>query len=706
MISRVTPGKRGTAMCCDDELPPAVGEALARYRALLAESPLDWGAEAPDVMLDVLDLARRWGVPALGPVLAAMGEDRRVDRAAALRLLVTADAPLPPGVVVVDVLTGTVRYGEPLHVLDGSRGHATWCPGGVLVVVVNDTPHAVDVRGAAGAWTVAAGAVDRMELEPEPGLASLRAGTVTVDLSAAVRRVPPAVLELSATTPVRWSVVDAAGQPWAPTGGRLKYDVHDRPFFHAQEATLEVPAGVVRVTAARGAQYTSVSERAELHAGGTTRLHLEPERWWDGDGGGWTGADLHVHANYSGDQVVSLHDAVLMQQGEGLDLMGLVAGNWHGDEIYDQALVESRLGRPLRHEHGTTAFGVEFRNDLLGHFHATGGHTSPARWATGHEGSSHPWDWPANAETAAELRAGGAAIGYCHPVVRPFPPDAESAPEHLFDWVIRSVEARELVVDAALGLVDSIDLLFSVDPSGPAELWYRLLGCGLRLAPTAGTDAFLSFSRAGAFSGPPGSGRVYAWTGGDHDPEAFSRALRSGPVVVTNGPWVRLRVDGQDEGGRIDGAAGRSVHLSAAAYGPQARRLEVVTAGGRVLGSAEGDGPLAVSLDLEVREPTWVAARCTGGAHPDVLAERAWSHTGATWLDVDGTGVRRESDLAFCRRWLDLLAGFVQKHGRFRDDQQRIDVLATVDAARPFYAAGPEVASEVTAAPVDLRDWP
>lgn len=678
-------------MCCDDELPPAVGEAMARYRALLAASPLDWGAEAPDVMLDVLDLGRRWGVPALFPVLAGMGEDRRVDRAAALRLLVGGD--LPPGVVVVDVLTGDVRCGEPLHVLDGSSA-GTWCPGGVLVVVVNDTPHAVDVAGAAGAWKVAAGSVGRLEVEPKQGLSPLRVGAVTVDLSRAVRCVPFSVLELSSATPVRWSVVDAAGQPWAPAGGRLKYDVHDRPFFHAQEATLEVPAGVVQVTAARGTEHTSISEQADLRAGSTTRLHLEPERWWDGDGGGWTGADLHVHANYSGDQVVSLHDAVLMQQGEGLDLMGLVAGNWHGDEVYDQALVESRLGRPLRHEHGTTAFGVEFRNDLLGHFHATGGHTSPTRWATGHEGSSHPWDWPANAETAAELRAGGAAIGYCHPVVRPFPPDAESAPDHLFDWVIRSVEARELVVDAALGLVDSIDLLFSVDPAGPAELWYRLLGCGLRLAPTAGTDAFLSFSRAGAFSGPPGTGRVYAWTGGDHDPVAFSHALRSGPVVVTNGPWVRLRVDGQVEGGRLDGAAGRRVHLSATAYGPQARRLEVVTAGGHVLSSAESesesDGPLAVSLDLEVREPTWVAARCTGGAHPDVLAERAWSHTGATWLDVDGAGVRREPDLAFCRRWLDLLASFVQEHGRFHDERQLTEVLAAIDAARPFYAAGRE----------------
>jgi hypothetical protein len=669
-------------MCCDDELPPAVGEALARYRALLSQTPLDWGDEAPDVMLDVLDLARTWGLPALGPVLAGMGEDRRIDVGAAVRLLVREGAPLPAGVVVVDAVSGGVRHGPPLNVLLDGAGPATWHPDGVVVVVLNDGPDAVEVRGDEVAAAAPGGSATRVQVPPRLPAERLQVGPRDVDLAPVLRAAPAGTLHLTSSTPVRWTVLDAQGQPWAPAGSRLKHDVHDRPFFHAQDATVELPAGVARVTAARGSEHTVVSAAAEVRAGATASVRLDPQRWWDGDGGGWTGADLHVHANYSGDQVVSLHDAVLMQQGEGLDLMGLVAGNWHGDEVYDQALVESRLGHPLRHQHGTTAFGIEFRNDLLGHFHATGGTSTPTRWATGHEASAHPWDWPANAETAAELRQGGAAIGYCHPVVRPFP--LPSSPEHLFDWVVRSVEARELVVDAALGLVDSIDLLFSVDPAGPAELWYRLLGCGLRLAPTAGTDAFLSFSRAGAFSGPPGSGRVYAWTGGEHDPRAFSQALRTGPVVVTNGPWVRMQVDGAPEGSRLDGPRGRAVRVTATAEGPHAKRLEVVTAGGLVLGSAQ-EGDLAVSVDVPVTEATWVAARCTGDAHEDVLAERAWAHTCATWLDVDGAGVRRAEDLAWCRRWLDLLAEHVRAHGRFRSDTERDEVLATVESARPFY---------------------
>lgn len=671
-------------MCCDDQLSPAVGEALARYRALLVRSPRDWGHEAPDVMLDVLDLARTWGLPALGPVLARMGEDRRIDVGSAVRLLVADGSPLPAGVAVVHADTGAVRYGEPLNVLISRTPPITWRPDGVVVVVVNDGPTAVEVGDEPE--LVQPGAARRFLRPPTVPAAPLQVGDHRVDLGPTTREVATGTLHLTSGSPVRWSVLDAAGQPWAPADMQLKYDVHDRPFFHGQDVLLALPVGVTHVTAARGSEYDVVSAEVGVPAGAATHLHLDPTRWWDGDGGGWTGADLHVHANYSGDQVVSLDDAVRMQEGEGLDLMGLVAGNWHGDEIYDQALVQSRMSDPLKHDHGTTAFGVEFRNDLLGHFHATGGDRSPTRWATGHEASSHPWDWPANAEAAAELRAGGAAIGYCHPVVRPFPAGAKSAPEHLFDWIIRSVEARELVVDAALGLVDSIDLLFSADPAGPAELWYRLLGCGLRLAPTAGTDAFLSFSRAGAFSGPPGSGRVYALTGGEHDPQAFTRALRTGPVIVTNGPWVRMRVNGHPEGGRLDGPAGRTVHVTAKATGPHAKQLELVTAGGVVLAAAE-PGQLELAVDVLVEQATWIAARSSGDPHPDVLADRPWAHTCATWLDVDGVGVRRPADLAWCLRWLDLLDEHIRAHGRFRNDAERDQVLATVASARPFYAS-------------------
>ena len=70
------------------------------------------------------------------------------------------------------------------------------------------------------------------------------------------------------------------------------------------------------------------------------------------------------------------------------------------------------------------------------------------------------------------------------------------------------------MVDAALGLVDSLDLLSPFDDEAAVYLYHRLLSCGLRLAATAGTDVFLSFSHGpGVASNPPGWARVYAHLG-------------------------------------------------------------------------------------------------------------------------------------------------------------------------------------------------
>ena len=210
--------------------------------------------------------------------------------------------------------------------------------------------------------------------------------------------------------------------------------------------------------------------------------------------------------NYSGDLVCTPHDAACMQLGEGLHVMNLVAGNLLGARIYDREAFEHFAGDdlPWSADDILGRWGVEFRNDLLGHFHAFGPTSPPERYQTGHAGSEHPEDWPPNATACEDLRSRGATIGYTHPVLSPLsdgtPADAFVSPH--------STEARELVADAALGLVDSVDLLGPNDPEGTAVLYHHLLNCGLRLAATVGTDVFLSHSRSSFFSNPPGWGRV------------------------------------------------------------------------------------------------------------------------------------------------------------------------------------------------------
>jgi hypothetical protein len=65
------------------------------------------------------------------------------------------------------------------------------------------------------------------------------------------------------------------------------------------------------------------------------------------------------------------------------------------------------------------------------------------------------------------------------------------------------MEAHELVADAAIGLIDSVDLIGPSDVEGTAVLYHHLLSCGLRLAATVGTDVWLSYSRGPLLSTRP-----------------------------------------------------------------------------------------------------------------------------------------------------------------------------------------------------------
>src|SRR6266542_1328091 len=94
----------------------------------------------------------------------------------------------------------------------------------------------------------------------------------------------------------------------------------------------------------------------------------------------------------------------------------------------------------------------------------------------------------------------------------------------------------DVVVDSAADA--DLALISPYNDEGAVFLYYRLLSCGLRLAATAGTDVFLSFSHGpGVASNPPGWGRVYAQLGDRGlSVAAFKEAIRAGRTVVTNGP--------------------------------------------------------------------------------------------------------------------------------------------------------------------------
>ena len=469
-------------MCCESgerlDLPPRVIEMLAHYRRLLADQGFGWGEDGlPDMF--------RWArFSLLGPVFEAA--QRTGDWPSAVREVVGAEPPA--GVVVVRVdAAGAVRL-----LVGPARATIAGTPAAVDVVVDSAAGRPLAVRVAGEEVPVPAGGAGIATVDVAgPFEVEVDGHRHTVD--GAVRTFPAATLRLSAPHCARWSVSDPSGGAWFPDGVPHKWDATHRPYFHARDVALAVPAGALAVSCGRGLEYERVEREVTAVAGATVEVACAPARLFDPAATGWYGGDLHVHLNYSGDLVCTPQDAARMQAGEGLHLANLVAGNFLGSRVYDRELLEESAGADLLVHIGPVArTGVEYRNDLLGHVHALGPQAPPATYHTGHEGSDQPYDWPPNKAACDELRALGATIGYAHPSQSTFPDGDLDA----FFATARSVEARELVADAALGVVDSVDVLSPFDDEGAIYLYHRLLSCGLRLAATAGSDVFLSFRTA------------------------------------------------------------------------------------------------------------------------------------------------------------------------------------------------------------------
>lgn len=672
-------------MCCDlpAELlaPPGIAAELAAYRQRLAERGVDWDDEWPaaaPVLFDCMRFASRtelmqaWGA---GPEAGWEG--------ALLRCL---PEQLPAGLVVARVGPAAIEL---------EQGARPWAlPGRTSTVsLLMDSRCEVDLKVDVNGVVVEldAGAARLVQVALSHDVSWLRISAPEAGLDARTEAVEPvgkAVLVLESDNVVRWSVEDDRQGGWYPDGEAEMRDCWERPWFHARSVRVDVPVVPLRISAARGLEYYAEHRELRLEAGSEVALTLNPRRRIDPAARGWYGGDLHVHMNYSGESVREPHDVARMQMGEGLHLMNLVAGNMTTSLVYDRASFEHFLGQdlPWSAEDQVARWGVEYRNDLLGHFHALAPAAVPTRYHTGHRRSDLPHDWPPNASACQEMRDAGATVGYTHPVFVPMEGDDPSAV--FVDERSHSVEARELVADAALGLVDSVDLLGPSHAEGTARLYRRLLGCGFHLAATVGTDVQLSRTRAGLFSNPPGWGRGYAYLGAARlDVAAYQEAVRACRTIATNGPWIELCVAGEGPGSVLDGAAGRQVDVRVDCNGPGVEDLELVGPSG-VVASVSCD-PVREGHVLEcsvvITEPTWIVAIARGGPHPDCLGEHVFAHTSPVWADVDGRSVARAVDAKWCLDWLDRFEGLCRRKGSFADDGQLAELVAVIDAARAVY---------------------
>ena len=164
------------------------------------------------------------------------------------------------------------------------------------------------------------------------------------------------------------------------------------------------------------------------------------------------------------------------------------------------------------------------------------------------------------------------------------------------------------------------------------HLVYRYWNLGWTVPPSAG-------AASGVLPNPVGYNRMYVKLNGGFTVEKWYEGIKTGRVMVSNGPLVFF--EPQQRGGRL---RGRVEAISR----DELERVEIV-ANGRVIQRWNPPGKqFRTNLDLDVAQYSWVAARAY--AKNDMTVRLG--HTGP--FQLTGIWDRRE-DARYLREWIEEL---------------------------------------------------
>jgi TolB protein len=458
------------------------------------------------------------------------------------------------------------------------------------------------------------------------------------------------------------------------------FDRAERPFeygyFHSSgAATLSLPAGRYSVEVSRGPEYQVVNRTVQVTPETVASLRVALPLLEDLEARGWYGGDLHVHMNYGGIYHNDPARLAFQARAEDLHVVENLIVNKEG-RVPDVGYFRPDPD-PASSPGTLIAHGEEFHTSYWGHVGLLGlrehlvlpGYTAYANTAVASL-------QPTNARVFDIARAQGAVTGYVHPYdANPDPADTTRPLTH------------ELPVDLALGKVDYYEALGFVDDlNATAEVWYRLLNCGFRLAAGAGTDAMANFA---SLRGPVGMNRVYVRSGRPLEHRRWLSALKAGRSFATNGPLVEMTVESTGLGGELRLSAGRDVAVSVRLRSNvPVDHLELVQ-NGRVVQEipiAPDRRSATATVKVPVTRSGWLLLRARGekSAYP-TLDVYPYATTSPVYLTVGGRPTRSPEDARYFISWIDRMRASVERHQDWNTAAERQETLDLLAQARAEY---------------------
>jgi hypothetical protein len=463
--------------------------------------------------------------------------------------------------------------------------------------------------------------------------------------------------------PARVHLADAADKPVLAPGLPAWRD----HFNSEGDVRLELPPGRYTYTIERGPEYRPAAGSFNLSAGEVHQREVLISRLIDLAAQGWYSGETHVHR--------SPDELPLLLRSEDLHVAPILtvwnkSNHWKDRPLPAQLLVEAgpdsayhvlacederrggallyfNLVRPL----DLGGDGPEFPSPVVHLRQAT---DQPSAWVDVEK--PFWWDMPTWVATGKVRSIGLANNHMCRSTM--YEDEAWGRPR----------DVSEYPAPRGNGFYSQ-------------AVYYRLLNCGLRIPPSAG-------SASGVLPNPVGYNRAYVHLDGPFSYEAWWRGLAEGRSFVTNGPLLLVEAGGRLPGTvfRAPGSEAFSVSLEIRILGNDpVEAVEVIRDGvvverlaKAIMGERLRPGPLVFESS------GWFLVRAIAA----VPGTFRFASTAPFYVEVGRTPVTvHRQDVAFFLRWIDERIAALQADpkGELGEIARKEEVLRPHREARRFF---------------------
>lgn len=325
------------------------------------------------------------------------------------------------------------------------------------------------------------------------------------------------------TLPARIYLTNHKGEAFAPENRTI----WDSAFISPGNDAISLPPGNYTIISGKGPEWNVPSAAVSLRSGETIRKTMVMNRRVNMSEAGWYGGDLHIHR--------PMHEMDLIMKAEDLDMASLQTW-WNESNIWDSASPESHPPNPVF----VVQDGRKKRilHVMSGEDERAGGAVLYHRLTTPVDITGSSPEYPPSTAWFNEV----SRLGGWLEIEKPFWWDT---PTWLATGQIRSIGIAHNHIQRN-GMLDNEAWGRARDRSqfpGPhgnglytQELYYRILNCGFRIPPSAG-------SASGVLPNPVGYNRVYVYCGDSFTWDSWWNGFQSGKAFVTNGPLLKLSAD-------------------------------------------------------------------------------------------------------------------------------------------------------------------